>query len=77
MVLDLRNRVFHHEPIWHRANLAKQHDEILETIAWINPSMAGLVRITDSFPETYSLGISSYEDRLSAYIDTLSPNFSS
>ena len=73
----LRNRVFHFEPIWHWESLPRQHDEILETIAWINPSMGELVRITDRFPETYSFGIPGYEDLLSAYIDTLSPNSSS
>lgn len=31
----LRNRVFHHEPIWHWQNLADQHQGILEAIAWI------------------------------------------
>ena len=73
----LRNRVFHYEPIWHWKNLSKQHDEILETIAWINPHMADLVKITDRFPEIYSLGIPGYEDLLSAYIDTMSPHSSS
>lgn len=32
-IRGLRNRVFHYEPIWHRANLLKQHDEIIKTIA--------------------------------------------
>ena len=66
-IRGLRNRVFHYEPIWHRDNLLKQHDEILDTIAWISPSMAGLVGITDRFPGTYSLGIRGYEDLLSTY----------
>jgi len=72
----LRNRVFHFEPIWHWQSLNKQHDEIVETIAWINPSTAGFVRITDRFPETYSLGISGYEDLLSAHVRTLRPDSS-
>ena len=72
----LRNRVFHFEPIWHWESLPKQHDEIVETISWINPSTAGFVRITDRFPETYSLGISGYEDLLSAHVRTLRPDSS-
>ena len=28
----LRNRVFHHEPIWHLPDLQEQHQQILETI---------------------------------------------
>ena len=33
----VRNRVFHYEPIWNRTNLGQMHDEMLETIGWINP----------------------------------------
>ena len=74
MVLDLRNRVFHYEPIWYWESLPKQHDEILETITWINPSMAGLVRLTDHFPDAYNFGIRGYEDLLPAYVHPLSPS---
>ena len=29
----LRNRVFHHEPIWHRSHLIQNHEDLLETIS--------------------------------------------
>ncbi len=74
VIRGLRNRVFHYEPIWHWENLPKQHEEILETIAWINPIIAGLVRLTDRFPETHRVGIRSYEDLLSGYVHSLSPS---
>ncbi len=60
----LRNRIFHHEPIWNRPNLVQRHDEILETIGWINPDMLEAVRLFDSFPEVYQAGVGHYEAKL-------------
>ena len=64
----LRNRIFHYEPIWNRTNLGQRHDEILETIGWINPDMLEAVKLFDSFPEVYQLGASYYEAKLSEYL---------
>lgn len=64
----LRNRIFHYEPIWNRTNLGQRHDEILETIGWINPGMLEAVKLFDSFPEVYQSGVSHYEDKLSEYL---------
>ena len=52
----LRNRVFHHEPVWNRRNLNEQHKRIMETIGWINPEMKRFVEMLDRFPETYATG---------------------
>lgn len=52
----LRNRVFHFEPIWHWNDLLKQHDDILETIMWLNPDLLKLVQI-NRFKEIYSNGV--------------------
>lgn len=52
----LRNRVFHHEPIWHLPNLAEQHALILETISWINPAMLAMTRLLDRFDSVYTRG---------------------
>jgi hypothetical protein len=38
-IRHLRNRIFHHEPIWYRKNLVQDHDYVLETIGWINAAM--------------------------------------
>lgn len=64
----MRNRVFHYEPIWNRANLRQRHDEILETIGWINKDILEVVRLFDSFPEVYHLGVGHYETILSSYL---------
>ena len=60
----LRNRVFHHEPIWHWTDLAEQHELIIETIDWINPEMRQFVEMLDRFPETYARGAEFYEQEL-------------
>ena len=64
----LRNRIFHYEPIWNRPNLGQRHDEILETIGWINPDMLEAVKLFDGFPEVYRLGVGHYEAKLSEYL---------
>lgn len=38
-IRNFRNRVFHHEPIYH-LNPAQMHDEIIQAIAWICPDSA-------------------------------------
>ncbi len=60
----LRNRVFHHEPIWHWQKLPSLHSEIIETIGWINPEMRRFVEMLDRFPETYATGAEFYEQEL-------------
>ncbi|HEX9887526.1 MAG TPA: hypothetical protein VGA70_13600 [Longimicrobiales bacterium] len=40
---DLRNRVFHHEPIWDR-NLHRAHSRILDTLSWMNQGVAKAVK---------------------------------
>ena len=60
----LRNRAFHHEPVWYWLDLSQQHSEILETISWINPEMMRFVAIFDRFPEVYASGPQFYEGKL-------------
>ena len=60
-----RNRVFHHEPIWHLDNLEQVHFWLLDTIRWLNPDMVDVLRLIDRFPEVYSRGPGHYHDILS------------
>ena len=53
-VRRLRNRVFHHEPVWHWQDLGQQHHNILETIGWMNRGMKEFVESLDRFPEIHS-----------------------
>jgi hypothetical protein len=46
----LRNRVFHHEAIWHRPNLLQEHADIHEAIRWISPTLQTAIVAVDAFP---------------------------
>jgi hypothetical protein len=59
-VRTLRNRIFHHEPIWHWRDLQDQHIETLEAISWVNPAMMIFVEQFDRFEEIYKNGIGEY-----------------
>jgi hypothetical protein len=67
-VRRLRNRVFHHEPIWYSRRLAQQHAELLETIHWINPEIHTTVLLIDRFPEVYQNGLTSTQERLATFL---------
>lgn len=68
----LRNRVFHHEPIWRgipiRAQgavvgskgLDRQHADILEAIGWIAPDLRRTAILLDSFPQVFAAGPRSF-----------------
>lgn len=60
----LRNRVFHHEPIWYWSDLSQQHEQIHETIAWMNPSMARMIAAFDRFGGVSAEGVVPYEEIL-------------
>jgi hypothetical protein len=50
----LRNRVFHHEPIWRRPDLAGDRDSILGLLDWMSPEAARLLRATERLTEVLS-----------------------
>lgn len=49
----MRNRMFHHEPIFDR--VLQKHGTLLRVIHWIEPELGATVREFDRFPETFSL----------------------
>jgi hypothetical protein len=55
-VRHLRNRVFHHEPIWNNARLLQHHAEIRDLIRWINPDAHEALVLVDRFPTVYAGG---------------------
>jgi len=65
-VRTLRNRIFHHEPIWHWRDLQNQHTEILEAITWVNPAMKAFVEPFDRFEKIYKNGIGEYRKIITA-----------
>jgi hypothetical protein len=59
-IRNLRNRVFHHEPIWYWQDLPQQHNILLETLAWIEPAMREMLTSLDRFPGVYQAGPNTY-----------------
>jgi len=49
----LRNRIFHHKPVWYWCDLPQQHQAILEAIAWIEPAARDLTVVIDRFPAVH------------------------
>lgn len=54
-IRKLRNRIFHHESIWHLKDLLKSHDQIIDAIRWIEPGLLKLIQV-DRFPSIYAKG---------------------
>lgn len=50
----LRNRGFHHEPIWNRSTLSNDHAKIIEAIGWINPAMQQATLLIDRFSAVHT-----------------------
>jgi hypothetical protein len=67
-ILELRNRVFHHEPIYYWRDIAAHHQKILEIINCINPSALEVLKTIDRFPKTYQLGAVKYTESLASLI---------
>lgn len=55
-VLELRNRVFHHEPIWKLPQLGERHQQCVTVLGWISPAKARLIAGCDRFPQVYGPG---------------------
>lgn len=65
----LRNRVFHYEPIWHRRDLGQSHDEIVETVGWLNQAAREVLVATDRFSQVYGEGPGPYRAALSHLVE--------
>ena len=53
-IRHLRNRVFHHEPIWNRGALQAEYNDLVEAIGWLNTSMMAVTQACETFPEMYN-----------------------
>lgn len=75
-VLNLRNRISHHEPIWYWKappiqNLGEQHNEVLELLGWIAPMLRETAQLLDGFPVVYGQGPTPFRAKLTSFISTL------
>jgi hypothetical protein len=52
-IRQLRNRVFHHDQVWH-LDLKREHEKIIESLGWLNSSLQTATKVLDRFPEVIS-----------------------
>lgn len=48
-IRQFRNRIFHFEAVIHKNNLQQIHNDILDVISWINPTMYKLTKTFDEY----------------------------
>lgn len=58
-IRELRNRMSHHEPIWDR-DLLKAHNEVLDTLSWMNLGLATALRLASPLEETVRQGATGF-----------------
>jgi hypothetical protein len=58
-IRQLRNRVAHHDPIWH-LDLDTEYGGILEVLGWMSPKMVAAIEALDTFPSVLAGGAQSY-----------------
>ena len=66
-IKTLRNRAFHHEPVWNMPGLQGEHENIITTLGWIDPDMAKLIRLYDRFPTVFAHGRHDVEQMLALH----------
>jgi len=65
-VRHLRNRAFHHEPIWHWSDLAQQHALVVDLLGWMSPELRATVSAIDRFPRVHREGVAGLRARVRA-----------
>lgn len=67
-IRDLRNRAAHHEPIWARPYLKREHDLILNSIGWVSPEMRSAIAICNRFPDVHRNGRARVEAEVKGHL---------
>lgn len=55
-IRELRNRVFHHEPIWHYGNLPKRYEDIVDALGWMSSEATAALGTLSRFPDVHTSG---------------------
>jgi hypothetical protein len=77
VIKTLRNRVFHHEPIWNLSDLEQQHKDLLEMIGWLDPQLLLFTRMNDRFPSVCRAGYEPHYKRIEDRLNVLRSNLNS
>jgi hypothetical protein len=60
-VRRLRNRVFHHEPIWRLQQLPQRNDDLRDTLTWFDRDLLRLFPSSHTFEEIHAQGPTAHE----------------
>jgi hypothetical protein len=71
-VRHLRNRVAHHEPVWHWRDLHEQHALALDLLGWFSPSLREAVGAADRFSTVHRDGQQLSRENVRSLIKRLS-----
>lgn len=71
-IRKLRNRAFHHEPLWRRRPM-RDVDLICETVSWIDPHISQLARAMSGAKKLQETGIAGYASRVRELARNLFP----
>lgn len=55
-VRNLRNRIFHYEPIWYWKDLPQQHQNVLNLLQWLSPTAYQHIMLLDHFQNVHQQG---------------------
>jgi hypothetical protein len=66
----LRNRIFHHEPIWHWKDLSNQHISLINLTSGLSPSASQYLNIFDQFQSVYADGKEQIKTKLNQRLKT-------
>lgn len=64
----LRNRVFHHEPVWHWGDLVQQHALATDLIGWFSPVLRRTIEPQDRFGQVHAAGAAPFLQRVHSLI---------
>ncbi|WGV28208.1 Abi family protein [Halotia branconii] len=71
---QLRNQIFHHNPVWNKSNLREEYDNALEAIQWISPILYETTKHLSRFPDVYAQGRAFYVKILEAIMTNYERN---
>ena len=63
-IRELRNRVFHYEPICDDQYLPSRYGEVKRGLHWLNPRMVDVLKWYDRFPDVHANGRATIEAKL-------------
>lgn len=66
-IRHLRNRVFHHEPIWHWNDLPQQHQLALQMIGWFSPALRATIEPNDRFVSVHAAGAAPFGEHVRSF----------